>query len=384
MEEAERPAGPGLRDRALAHTGLGARTLLGRLVTLPPPPPGQPPHKTGQQLLETVGRSAAETGALLAGTGRATAEADALRRLREEVREAAEREPQPVTEVRGRRRAALLEVADAAVAFATAAELAVRGGAPRCPRDRLRPVLVRGRRAPRLWWHRLAAHAGPRSVHFQNAVRISLALAAARTLAGVESLPHGFWAMLAVLSLTRTTVSQTKATVRQALAGTLLGALLAAGILALVGGHTTVYAVILPLVMLVAFTVGPVRGVGWAQGMFTLVVSFVFAQLAPVTWRLAGVRLMDVIIGSTVGVVFGLLAWPRGRRPSCTARSLCCWRGRPRRSRPLRPPWSPAGGTPPPTTGRSSSRWRWRRARTHSARASRGRRWPARPTGRRP
>ncbi|MDX6764759.1 hypothetical protein SIN09_36625 [Streptomyces sp. F8] len=46
--------------------------------------------------------------------------------------------------------------------------------------------------------------------------------------------------------------------------------------------------------------------------MFTLVVSFVFAQLAPVTWRLAGVRLMDVVIGSLIGVVFGLLAWPRG------------------------------------------------------------------------
>ncbi|MFF8264621.1 FUSC family protein [Streptomyces virginiae] len=314
VEEAERPAGPGLRDRALAHTGLGARTLLGRLVNLPPPPAGQSPLKTGLELLEAVGRSAAETGALLAGTGRATDEAGALRRLREEVREAAEREPQPVTEVRGRRRAALLEVADAAAAFATAAELAVRGrrAPPPPPGTDAGRFWYAGRLAPRLWWHRLAAHAGPRSVYFQNAVRISLALAAVRTVAGVESLPHGFWAMLAVLSLTRTTVAQTRATVRQALAGTLLGALLAAGVLALVGGHTHVYAVALPIVMLVAFTVGPVRGVGWAQGMFTLVVSFVFAQLAPVTWRLAGVRLMDVIIGSMIGVVFGLLAWPRG------------------------------------------------------------------------
>ncbi|WKV71216.1 FUSC family protein [Streptomyces sp. PCS3-D2] len=313
VEEAERPAGPGLRDRALAHTGLGVRTLLGRLAGLPPPPPGLAPAKTGLELLEAVGRSAAETSALLAGTGRATDGAAALRRLREEVREAAEREPQPVTEVRGRRRAALLEVADAAVAFATAAELAVRGRrAPMPTGTDSGRFWYAGRRAPGLWWHRLAAHAGPRSVHFQNAVRISLALAAARAVAGVESLPHGFWAMLAVLSLTRTTVTQTRATVRQALAGTLLGALLAAGVLVLVGGHTTVYAVILPLVMLVAFLVGPVRGVGWAQGMFTLVVSFVFAQLAPVTWRLAEIRLMDVVVGSMIGIVFGLLAWPRG------------------------------------------------------------------------
>lgn len=46
--------------------------------------------------------------------------------------------------------------------------------------------------------------------------------------------------------------------------------------------------------------------------MFTLVVSFVFAQLAPVTWRLAEIRIMDVVIGSMIGIVFGLLAWPRG------------------------------------------------------------------------
>ncbi|WP_423834183.1 FUSC family protein [Streptomyces manipurensis] len=313
VDEADRPAGPGLRDRALAHTGLTARTLLGRLLHLPPPPPGKAPLPPGAELLDSVGRAVAESAALLSGAGGGNEEALHLRRLREEAGDRAEHERQGLTAARGRRRAALLEVADAAVAYTTAAELAVRGRRARIPGgvDAIR-FWYAGRGAPLLWWHRLVAHAGPRSVYFQNAVRIALALGAARTIAGVESLPHGFWAMLAVLSLTRTTAAQTKATVRQALAGTLLGALLAAGVLALVGGRTTVYAVVLPVVMVVAFRVGPVRGVGWAQGMFTLVVSFVFAQLAPVTWRLAEVRIMDVIIGSMIGVVFGLLAWPRG------------------------------------------------------------------------
>ncbi|MEV7508393.1 FUSC family protein [Streptomyces sp. NPDC090085] len=313
VDEADRPAGPGLRDRALAHTGLAARTLLGRLLHLPPPPPGKAPLPPGADLLDSVGRAVAESAALLSGAGGGNEEALHLRRLREEAGDRAEHERQGLTAARGRRRAALLEVADAAVAYTTAAELAVRGRRARIPGgvDAIR-FWYAGRGAPLLWWHRLVAHAGPRSVYFQNAVRIALALGAARTIAGVESLPHGFWAMLAVLSLTRTTAAQTKATVRQALAGTLLGALLAAGVLVLVGGRTTVYAVVLPVVMVVAFRVGPVRGVGWAQGMFTLVVSFVFAQLAPVSWRLAEVRIMDVIIGSMIGVVFGLLAWPRG------------------------------------------------------------------------
>lgn len=63
---------------------------------------------------------------------------------------------------------------------------------------------------------------------------------------------------------------------------------------------------------MLAFTVGPVKGVGWAQGLFTVLVALVFAQLAPPTWRLAEVRVLDVLVGSAIGAVFGLLAWPRG------------------------------------------------------------------------
>ncbi|MGN5377589.1 FUSC family protein [Streptomyces lasalocidi] len=64
--------------------------------------------------------------------------------------------------------------------------------------------------------------------------------------------------------------------------------------------------------MLFAFTVGPVKGVGWAQGLFTVLVALVFAQLAEPTWQLAEERLLDVLIGSAIGAVFGVLAWPRG------------------------------------------------------------------------
>ncbi|MFE9934209.1 FUSC family protein [Streptomyces sp. NPDC005533] len=310
VPEAERPAGPGLRDRGLAHAGLAARTLLNRMVNLPPPPPDRLPPEQAPGVPAAVGAAVAESAALLRGTDVGVDAARALRHVRAEAAAVDER---PASEALGVRRAALLEVADAAVAFTTAAELAVRGRHARLPAETdAGRFWYAGRRAPGLWWHRLAAHAGPRSVHFQNAVRLSLALAAARTIAGIDSLPHGFWAMLAVLSLTRTTVAQTRATVRVALTGTLLGALTTGVLLALIGGNSAVYAVALPFVMFVAFRVGPVRGVGWAQGMFTLVVSFVFAQLAPVTWQLAEVRMLDVLIGSLIGIVFGLLAWPRG------------------------------------------------------------------------
>lgn len=88
--------------------------------------------------------------------------------------------------------------------------------------------------------------------------------------------------------------------------------MLAAGLLVVVHDRDTVYAVILPVVMLTAFIAGPLRGLAWAQGGFTMVVATLFAQVTPSTWQLAPVRLMDVLVGSVIGLACGLVAWPRG------------------------------------------------------------------------
>ncbi|MFJ3922124.1 FUSC family protein [Streptomyces sp. NPDC090022] len=334
VAEADRPAGPSLRERALAHTGLATRTLLNRLTRLPAAPAapgqhGQPVADAGPDLLRSVGRVCEEVAAQLRGAG------PGRPRKRPEPDPGPQSDPGPESEHHSartrlaqdraaaagtdagdpdtlRRRAALIEVADAALAMGTGADLAVRGRAAG------KELVDTGRfwyahhTAPALWWYRLQGHAAGRSVFFQNAVRLGLALAAARTVAGLDTLPHGFWAMLATLSLTRTTVTETRTSIRQALTGTLIGALAAGTVLALGGTDLLFYGIVLPPLMLFTFTVGPVRGIGWAQALFTLVVALVFAQLAPATWRLAEVRLLDVLIGSAIGAVFGLLAWPRG------------------------------------------------------------------------
>ncbi|MCT4352056.1 FUSC family protein [Streptomyces sp. Je 1-79] len=308
VPEAERPAGPGLRDRALAQTGLGARTLLARLALLPPMPGGPASEHAGLDALRAVRACSAETAARLRGRAPTTGAHAELWRVRQALATAPEEDTAPAVL---RRHAAVLEVADAALAMSTAADLAVRGRAAAATAAAGR-FWYAGMRAPALWWRRLTGHVGQRSVFFQNAVRISLALAAARTIAGIDTLPHGFWLLLATLSLTRTTARETRSTVRVALTGTLVGALVAATLLTLVGTDIEVYAAALPPLMLVTFALGPVKGVGWAQAMFTVVVALVFAQLAPATWQLAEFRLLDVLAGSAIGAVFGLFAWPRG------------------------------------------------------------------------
>ncbi|ROP47480.1 fusaric acid resistance family protein [Streptomyces sp. PanSC9] len=344
VPEAERPAGPGVRDRALSHTGLATRALLGRLARLRAVP-GEQPGREVLAVLRAVARLATATETCLDGGPSPVEPHKELVGARARL-SAASAGPGPVVEpgtacttgtagpaflATGSARpvpedgttpyglppavlrlhAALLEIADAALAMGTAADLAVRG-------RHARVEVARGRfwyataPAPVLWWHRLRGHAGRGSVFFQNAVRIALALTAARLVAGLDTLPHGFWATLATLTLTRTTMDETWSTIRRALTGTLAGAVLTAGILSAAGAENAVYAALLPLWMLFAFTVGPVKGVGWAQGLFTVLVALVFAQLAPPTWRLAEARMLDVLVGSAIGAVFGLLAWPRG------------------------------------------------------------------------
>lgn len=80
------------------------------------------------------------------------------------------------------------------------------------------------------------------------------------------------------------------------------------------GPRTDAYAALLAPVMLVAFALGPLLGIAYAQGLFTLVVDTAFAQIEPVTWRLSEARMIDVVAGSVIGLLCGLLAWPAGAR----------------------------------------------------------------------
>ncbi|MFC4949677.1 FUSC family protein [Pseudonocardia sp. GCM10023141] len=165
-----------------------------------------------------------------------------------------------------------------------------------------------------LWRRRLRVHLTVRSVYLQNAMRLALGLAAARAVAGAFDLSHGFWVLLATLSLMRTSAVASRSALVPAFAGTVVGAAVAGGVLTLLGTDVPVYAALAPLLMVVAFAAGPLFGVAAGQAGFTVVVAVIFAQVAPATWRLAETRLLDVVVGGLVGALIGAAVWPRGGR----------------------------------------------------------------------
>ncbi|MGY1786947.1 FUSC family protein [Geodermatophilus sp. SYSU D00698] len=313
---AERPLGPGVRDRCLVRAAAALRVVAGRLGALADawPAGGGQVHPATAQLVAAVGDAVADAGEALRGagpppaTGRLEAALAAFRDRRGQQLPAVAVDPPA------------LRAGVGAVAVAEAARslvLTVRGAVGALvadPADVPADLWFLTASPRRLWWQRLRTHLTPRSVYLQNAVRLALGLAAARTVAGVLDLAHGFWVLLATLSLMRTSAAGDRSVLARAVAGTAVGAVVSGVALFLVGGDTAVYAWALPVVMVVCLAAGPLSGVAAGQAGFTVVVALLFAQVGPADWRIAEVRFEDVLVGGLVGVLIGTAVWPRGGR----------------------------------------------------------------------
>ncbi|MFH8377817.1 FUSC family protein [Streptomyces cyaneofuscatus] len=313
---AERPAGAGRTDRALEQGGRAVRRLLDQLATLAETPPTGP-DPASAALLDRVSELCTTCARFLrTGTGPPVAGAleEAMRDFQAERVRLASGPPgeRPPVEVL-RRQSQVLALAESARMAEITTDIAVHGR-PTEPAVPRRLFWYAELSTPRLWARRVIGNVTFRSVLYQNALRTALGLAAARAVAGSLDLSHGFWVLLAVLTLGRTTAGATWRAVRLAVAGNAAGALVAGALLIGLGPHTDAYAALLAPVMLVAFALGPLLGIAYAQGLFTLVVATAFAQIEPVTWRLSEARMIDVVTGSVIGLLCGLLAWPAGAR----------------------------------------------------------------------
>jgi uncharacterized membrane protein YccC len=305
-----RPASAGRRDSGLSHAIELLRYALARLgqmlTDLPPPPPAA-------RLLACAGETAAAAAAALRGGP--LPQTGPLATVFAEVRDQHRRAPTRAApaDVRATNRA--LVIGDAVWAMATAVRVA-RGGKVQDDHDTAQLNRRRFRYAyvgpVRRYWRQFAVHLTPRSVYFQQAVRVAVALAAGRLLAGLLNLQHGFWVLLATLTLLRSRAVDTRIALRPAAVGTVAGALAAAGLLFAIGNRTEVYAALLPPVLVIAVAAGSVAGLGWGQAMFTMAVTLVFSQVAAPRVGLAEVRAGDVLLGAAIGMAAGLLAWPRG------------------------------------------------------------------------
>jgi uncharacterized membrane protein YccC len=311
----QRPASAGRRDRALAAAAGTARLLLGRTVdlyfeddrdavTLP----------AAAALVREAAGCAEAAAAWLRGAGPVPDTNLVVAALQTFRVARTNTDPNGLPPDRLRLGALALSLGEWVKSLVTAIRIAAGEpihADPTPPEARPGQFWYAYEKPHRLWWHRLREHLTPRSVYFQGALRLAAALAVARLLAGILDLSHGFWVLLTILTVLRASAAATRSALKPALIGTVIGSIVAAGLL-VIGMDPTVYAIALPFFMIVGFAAGPLLGLGWAQALFTLVITLVFAQVTPVDWRLAEARVLDVVVGAAIGVVIGLFAWPRG------------------------------------------------------------------------
>ncbi len=312
----ERPASAGRRDRALSAAAGTARLILGRAVDLYFAEDREAiTRPAATKLLRVTAGCVGSTGAWLRGEGPLPDTAHVTAAITDFRAARMNTDPNGLPAERLRLGALALSLGEWTKSLVFAVRIAA-GEPPVKPDPTPEPAQpgqfwFAYRRTPALWWHRLRENLTPRSVAFQGALRLAAALAVARLIAGELDLSHGFWVLLTILTVLRASAAETRSTLRPALIGTVAGSVVAA-LLLLLGLDPLVYVVALPLVMIAGFAAGPLLGLGWSQALFTLVITLVFAQVTPVDWRLAEVRVADVLVGAAIGVLIGLFAWPRG------------------------------------------------------------------------
>lgn len=165
------------------------------------------------------------------------------------------------------------------------------------------------------------ANLDPDGVVFRNSVRGAVAMGLGVIVAKLAPIDHGFWIVLGVLTVLRSSVTSTSATALWAIAGTTVGFAFSAAILLVVGGDTSGLWWFLPaMVFLAGYAPGAI-GFAVGQVAFTVMVVCLFDIIEPQGVTTAIVRLEAVSLGAVSAAIVALILWPRGAR-AALARSI--------------------------------------------------------------
>ncbi|MER7680695.1 FUSC family protein [Streptomyces sp. NPDC096934] len=159
---------------------------------------------------------------------------------------------------------------------------------------------------------RASAHFRWRSVWMHNSLRGALAMGIAVALVNVTSVQHSFWVLLGTLVVLGSNAVSTGRKAVRAVVGTAAGSLAGLAVLLAVGHHVSLLWLALPLAVIIAGIAPTAVSFVAGQAAFTLLLIILVNTGKAPDWHSALVRLEDVGIGCVVGILVGLVFWPRG------------------------------------------------------------------------
>ncbi|TGD89941.1 FUSC family protein [Mycolicibacterium sp. CH28] len=152
------------------------------------------------------------------------------------------------------------------------------------------------------------------SVTARNSLRTGAGLALAVLVTVVFPVQHGFWVVLGAMSVLRSSALTTGTNVVRAVAGTSIGFVIGAIVIELLGVDPVVMWILLPVVAFGSAYVPEIASFTASQAAFTMMVLIVFNLIVPTGWRVGLLRIEDIVVGASVGIVVSLLLWPGGAR----------------------------------------------------------------------
>jgi uncharacterized membrane protein YccC len=116
---------------------------------------------------------------------------------------------------------------------------------------------------------------------------------------------HAFWVILGVLPMLKPQGKSAACAFWHEQAGTLIGCLVGAALVAILGGHQAGYWLVLPFIVFASAYAGNAVGLTAGQAAFTVFAVVLFCILLPQQKHVAIVRVENIAIGGAVSLLVG-------------------------------------------------------------------------------
>jgi uncharacterized membrane protein YccC len=146
------------------------------------------------------------------------------------------------------------------------------------------------------------------STIFRHSLRLTIAIVFGYLLGFLFDIQNTYWILLTIIVIMRPSYGLTKERSKDRIIGTLIGALIAVGIV-LITQNVVVYAVLAFISLILAFSLIQ-QNYKSAAALITISIIFVYSLMNPNAFEVIQYRVIDTIIGALIAVVANYLILP--------------------------------------------------------------------------